>query len=139
MTTITITFSCVDTQPADNKVIGFSNSSHLTNNLIGHWTICRTIRGTGDRVVETSYNVCTIVNFNSNNTAIVIKPSGDNEFLEWQISNDKLVLINKNPINKDNVYFDDDEYEMLFTSQQKYNELKLTQREKNYTYVLGGN
>ncbi len=134
-----ITFSCADTQPADSRTISYTNSSPVTNSLIGHWTICSTISGTGDSLVSTSYNVCTIVNFNSDNTATVIKPSGDSEFLEWKISNDKLVLTNKNPINTDEVYFDNGEYEMTFTKQQKYTELKLSQRQKNYTYVLGGN
>jgi hypothetical protein len=126
-----------DKQIVDNKSINVVNNTTNKNSIIGQWTICKTTRGTGDSIVEITANVCTIVNFKFDNSAVVVYPSGDKEFLKWDINNNKVRLTNINPTSKESVYFNDGVYEMNFTPNKEYTELKLTLPDKNYSYYLG--
>ncbi len=135
LTIITLTVYCTNRQIEGNKATCIINKPNERTSIIGEWSICSTI--SSDRI-SILYNACTKVNFNIDNTAIVTIPSGDKEILQWRQNNNKLTLTNIKSKNKTQTYFDDSEYEMVFTSKKDYTELKLIQSKINYTYVLGG-
>jgi uncharacterized protein YcfL len=137
LTTILLTACDSDKKIAENKGTIVVNTTSDKNTIIGQWTICKSTRGTGDSIVEITANVCTIVNFKYDNTAIVVYPSGDKESLKWNVNNNKVRLTNINPKSKETVYFNDGVYEMIFTPMKEYTELKLTLPDKNYSYYLG--
>lgn len=136
LTIISLTVFCTNRQIESTKKTCVNNKPNERTSIIGEWSICATISSDG---TSTSYNVCTKVKFNIDNTAIVTIPSGDKENLNWRQNNNKLTLTNIKSKSKADTYFDDGEYEMTFTSKKDYTELKLTQSRINYTYVLGGN
>lgn len=127
---------------ADNNNLGERSDTSLVNSpkdgidLIGEWTICRTQSGSGDSIVTINANVCTIVNFNMDNTVIVTIPSGDKQYFRWIANKNDITLINTRQTNKGNAYFEDGKYEMLFTKVKKNIELKLILTAKSYTYIL---
>ena len=137
LTIILLTACNSDKQIVDNKSIIVINNTTEKNSIIGQWTICKRTWGSGDSIRGITANICTIVNFKYDNTAVLVYPSGDKENLKWNVNNSKVRLTNINPTNKESVYFNDGVYDMIFTPKKEYTELKITLPEKNYSYFLG--
>jgi len=119
-----------------NSIIDTSSTTE-TLGIIGEWLISRTISQKADNIMEIACNSCPRINFKNDNTAVLTKPTGDKENLQWKINNNKIALTNINRTHTDSVYFDNAQYEMTFTNKKEYMELKLTLTEKNYSYILG--
>lgn len=130
--------SCSEKGNSDNNIkFPFKNNTSDTIGLVGEWSCCAIQSGTGDSISTMQVNVCTIINFNIDNSAIVTIPSGDKGRLTWRLNKNKVILTNTDSTNKDNLYFNEGEYEMIFTNKKEYTELKLILTDKHLIYILG--
>jgi hypothetical protein len=122
-----------------NDTLQKSYLDSISNILIGEWGIYSTIYYTKhDSVIDemsSNCNVCPKIIFHIDNSAIVNNPSGSIEKLLWKINKDKLIILSTSKIDSVKT-FSDTVYIMLFTKDNKFFELKLTQLKNKYSFIL---
>ena len=126
-------YSCnLDNKSVDKKEFTIDTIQKIkTDSLIGEWGIYATISDG----VEVNCNVCPKITFNSDQTAMLIIPSGDKGKLKWTANNKKLTLTTVHKSNVERI-FPDSLYEMTLTKEKGVIELELKQSEKKYSKIL---
>lgn len=111
------------------------SSINLPNtNILGVWTNCATSSGG----VTMTANVCKIIEFKSDNSAIITYPSQEKQIVKWTLTND-LLVINLTGNKSDNVNrtLTDSLYEVHLTQDSISFDLELKAKNKDVIYYLG--
>ena len=110
-------------------------SLHLTKkNILGSWTNCAT-RSSG---VVIKVNVCKIIEFKSDNSAVITYPSKEKQIVNWTISNDQLIInLTENKSYAVNRMLTDSIYETYLKQDSIGFDLELKVKNKDVIYFLG--
>jgi len=124
--------SCQEIIIKDIKVkVEDNTEKYMFGNIIGEWTIYAYVTN----IVEfTECNSCPKVVFKFEQSAIITYPDGKKEFLIWELKNDTLRFIGLDKQLGNTFY--DSVYQFSITKFEKYEELRLKQIEKEYSYIL---
>jgi hypothetical protein len=134
-----VCISCLSDSKSEEKAIILSTTNHqvkidstyqTNENIIGKWGIYVRI----NEGLEMRCNVCPDIVFNKDLTGEIIKASSEEEQLQWKTVGKKITLrnISSNPPNT----IKDGQYNIAFKQEKEYKELKLTDLETGYSYIL---
>lgn len=132
-------YFCIFGNGLTHQKFDLDSTSNITERIIGKWTVTATttwyIMPDTVRGSTLVGNTCPKIEFNKDQTALVLLPSGQTEKLSWKLINDHLVLTNKSKPDCDS-FFADSQYEMQFSSKKEITELKLTYFKDKYAVTF---
>lgn len=99
-------------------------------NLIGEWTVTKSLSSSETELFELSCNPCAKISF-SENKITVKNPGGSEETYSWKIENGKVVIKNLGEKKSSSIFKNDGEFSVKFINGKNYMELKLTDSDYN--------
>ncbi|MHB8258786.1 MAG: hypothetical protein ACYDCN_01870 [Bacteroidia bacterium] len=129
-----VLLSCQPEKNTSNDIVHPKDNSAELKRVVGEWGIYSIITRTSDSEGITSCNVCPKIKFDKNLIAIVTFSDNSIDSLNWNIDTDTMKLKNINPKRQER-YFSDHKYLMIFQKKEKYTELSL-ELDSSYVYVL---
>ena len=109
---------------ADQNLIALE-STEIDSNILGEWALCK--------ANLVSYNVCPIVNFNTNGLGDAIDASGDKKKFEWIFTKKSRILIKAEEI----CVLKSGTYDIAFQNKENYVQLQMKSINENLVYILG--
>ena len=116
---------------SDSSIIPLDSAKRA---IIGVWTQCAT-RVNG---VTITANACKLVEFKSDNSAIITYPSQDKQVVNWTMANELLVIdLRENNGDNHNRTFTDSIYEVHLEQDSISYRLELKAKNRDATHYLG--
>jgi hypothetical protein len=99
-------------------------------NLIGEWTLTKSLSASETELFELSCNPCSKINF-AENKITVKNPGGSEETYSWKIENEKVIIKNLGEKKTSNMFKSDGEFSGKLINGKNYMELKLADSDYN--------